>query len=64
MRETLVYHGGYYGMEKDEAEERADQMIDVFDLRAKRDVRAPKLSGGHAPPPAARPRAAARARGW
>src|SRR5262249_48362798 len=25
---------------------RADRMIDVFDLRAKRDTRAPKLSGG------------------
>ena len=46
VRETLVYHGGYYGMEKQAAEERADQMIDVFDLRAKADVRAPKLSGG------------------
>src|SRR5687767_476711 len=46
VRETLVYHGGYYGMERAEAEERAEQMIDVFDLRAKRDVRAPKLSGG------------------
>jgi ABC-2 type transport system ATP-binding protein len=46
VRETLVYHGGYYGMEKEAAEERAEQMIDVFDLRPKRDVRAPKLSGG------------------
>jgi ABC-2 type transport system ATP-binding protein len=46
VHETLVYHGGYFGMGKDEAEERADQMIDAFDLRAKRDVRAPKLSGG------------------
>ena len=44
--ETLVYHGGYYGMDKAAAEERAEQMIDVFDLRAKRDTRAPKLSGG------------------
>ena len=44
--ETLLYHGGYFGMERREAEERAEQMIDVFDLRAKRDVRAPKLSGG------------------
>ena len=33
-------------MDRAEAEERADQMIDVFDLRAKRDMRAPKLSGG------------------
>jgi ABC-2 type transport system ATP-binding protein len=46
VRETLVYHGGYYGLDKRSAEERADAMIDVFDLRAKRDTRAPKLSGG------------------
>ncbi|MBM3667219.1 MAG: ABC transporter ATP-binding protein [Actinobacteria bacterium] len=46
VRETLVYHGGYYGMERRAAEERAEQMMEVFDLRAKRDVRAPKLSGG------------------
>ena len=44
--ETLLYHGGYYGMDKDAASERAEQMIDAFDLRAKRDVEAPKLSGG------------------
>jgi ABC-2 type transport system ATP-binding protein len=44
--ETLVYHGGYFGMGKAEVEERADEMIDTFDLRAKRDVRTPKLSGG------------------
>ena len=41
-----MYHGGYFGMPRDEAEERAEEMIDVFDLRAKRDVRAPRLSGG------------------
>jgi ABC-2 type transport system ATP-binding protein len=46
VRETLVYHGGYFGMGKDEAEERAEEMIDIFGLRPKRDVRAPKLSGG------------------
>ena len=46
VRETLVYHGGYFGMSKPEAHDRADEMIDVFDLGAKRDVRAPKLSGG------------------
>lgn len=44
--ETLLYHGGYYGMGGREAAERAEQMIDAFDLRAKRDVEAPKLSGG------------------
>jgi ABC-2 type transport system ATP-binding protein len=46
VHETLVYHGGYFGMDKADAEARADEMIDVFDLGAKRDVRAPKLSGG------------------
>jgi ABC-2 type transport system ATP-binding protein len=44
--ETLVYHGGYFGMGKGEAEERANEMIDTFDLQGKRDVRTPKLSGG------------------
>ncbi len=46
VRETLTYHGGYFGMKRDEAQERAAEMIDVFDLRAKENVRAPKLSGG------------------
>jgi ABC-2 type transport system ATP-binding protein len=46
VRETLTYHGGYYGMGREEAEERAEEMIDAFGLRTKRDVRAPKLSGG------------------
>src|SRR5918999_4574654 len=46
VRETLLYHGGYYGLSREAAAARAEQMIDVFDLRPKRDVRAPKLSGG------------------
>jgi ABC-2 type transport system ATP-binding protein len=46
VEETLIYHGGYFGMEKQDALERAREMIDVFDLRAKTDVRTPKLSGG------------------
>src|SRR5213083_2117766 len=33
-------------MDRDDAEERAWEMIDAFDLRAKADVRAPMLSGG------------------
>jgi ABC-2 type transport system ATP-binding protein len=44
--ESLLYHGGYYGMPRREAARRAEEMIDVFDLRAKSDVRTPKLSGG------------------
>jgi ABC-2 type transport system ATP-binding protein len=46
VRESLVYHGGYFGMSNDDADRRADEMIDVFDLRAKADVRTSKLSGG------------------
>ncbi|MDQ3933915.1 MAG: ABC transporter ATP-binding protein [Actinomycetota bacterium] len=46
VEETLVYHGGYFGMSKDDACARAHEMIDVFDLRSKIDVRTPKLSGG------------------
>src|SRR3954452_21269052 len=33
-------------MEKQDAKQRAREMIDIFDLRSKRDVRTPKLSGG------------------
>jgi ABC-2 type transport system ATP-binding protein len=46
VRETLTYHGGYFGMAQEEAEERASEMIDAFDLHAKEHVRAPRLSGG------------------
>ena len=46
VEETLVYHGGYFGMSRTQAEERATEMIDAFDLRAKTNVRTPKLSGG------------------
>jgi ABC-2 type transport system ATP-binding protein len=46
VREALLYHGGYYGLTRRRAAQRAEEMIDVFDLRAKADVRAPKLSGG------------------
>ncbi|HEX2415866.1 MAG TPA: ABC transporter ATP-binding protein [Thermoleophilaceae bacterium] len=46
VRETLTYHGGYFGMPKHEARERAEEMISVFGLEAKSEVRAPKLSGG------------------
>jgi ABC-2 type transport system ATP-binding protein len=46
VRETLIYHGGYFGMDGRAAAERADQMIEVFDLTDKRDTKAPRLSGG------------------
>jgi ABC-2 type transport system ATP-binding protein len=46
VEETLLYHGGYFGMQRDDAHQRAWEMIDAFDLRAKAAVRAPMLSGG------------------
>jgi ABC-2 type transport system ATP-binding protein len=46
VRETLVYHGGYFGMRREEAERRAEEMIEAFGLQGKRDTRAPRLSGG------------------
>jgi ABC-2 type transport system ATP-binding protein len=46
VEETLVYHGGYYGMSRAEARRRAREMMDVFDLHGKASTRAPKLSGG------------------
>ena len=46
VEETLLYHGGYYGMDRAHARRRAGEMMDVFDLRAKAGVRAPHLSGG------------------
>lgn len=46
VRESLVYHGGYFGLTKRRAAQRADEMIEIFDLGAKAHTRAPKLSGG------------------
>jgi ABC-2 type transport system ATP-binding protein len=46
VEETLLYHGGYYGMSRRDARRRAGEMMDVFDLRAKASTRAPQLSGG------------------
>ena len=46
VEETLLYHGGYYGMTRTHARARAEEMMDVFDLFSKAKVRAPKLSGG------------------
>src|ERR1700759_589284 len=35
VEETLLYHGGYYGMARADARRRAGGMMDVFDLGAK-----------------------------
>jgi ABC-2 type transport system ATP-binding protein len=46
VEETLLYHGGYFGMDREDAEQRAWEMIEAFDLRDKAGTRAPMLSGG------------------
>ncbi len=46
VEETLLYHGGYYGMARGQARRRAREMMEIFDLSGKAGVRAPKLSGG------------------
>jgi ABC-2 type transport system ATP-binding protein len=46
VEETLVYHGGYYGMRRSQAIRRAREMIEIFELSGKAHVRAPALSGG------------------
>jgi ABC-2 type transport system ATP-binding protein len=46
VEETLLYHGGYFGMRRDEARRRAAEMIETFDPGQKARVRTPKLSGG------------------
>ncbi len=46
VEEVLRYHGGYWGMSRAQARRRAAEMMDIFDLTAKAQVRPPKLSGG------------------
>jgi ABC-2 type transport system ATP-binding protein len=45
-RETLTYHGRYFGMERGDAEARAGELLDTFDLAAKSRARPTQLSGG------------------
>ena len=44
--ESLLYHGGYYGLSRAASARLSEEMIDVFDLRDKRDTRTVRLSGG------------------
>lgn len=45
-REVLVYHGRYFGLPRREAETRADELLDVFDLARKTATKPNRLSGG------------------
>src|SRR5919202_1069355 len=44
--ERLSYHGRYFGLPKLEAEQRADELLEIFDLAAKANTRPNRLSGG------------------
>ena len=46
VEETLLYHAGYYGVERRKAEERASEMLERFELTGRREQRVNTLSGG------------------
>jgi ABC-2 type transport system ATP-binding protein len=46
VEETLLYHAGYYGVEKVKARERAAELLERFALTGKRKERVSTLSGG------------------
>ncbi|MDX1623686.1 MAG: ABC transporter ATP-binding protein [Gemmatimonadota bacterium] len=46
IRQILVLHAGYYGVPREEAERRADELLDRFGLAEKAEQKIHKLSGG------------------
>ena len=46
VEETLVFHAGYYGVPKEKARERAEELLERFELKGKRKERTNRLSGG------------------
>ena len=46
VRDILVYHGRYFGIDRLQAGERADELLEVFDLAAKAHSKPNRLSGG------------------
>ena len=46
VEEVLLYHAGYYGVEKKKAKERAEELLELFGLVGKRKERVNTLSGG------------------
>jgi ABC-2 type transport system ATP-binding protein len=46
VRQLLIYHAGYHGIGRKTAKRRADELLAVFALDHKADVRAYELSGG------------------
>ncbi|MBN8870357.1 MAG: ABC transporter ATP-binding protein [Solirubrobacterales bacterium] len=46
VEETLDFHGGYFGMTKQDRKERVDELLESFSLTEKRNDRTRELSGG------------------
>jgi ABC-2 type transport system ATP-binding protein len=46
VEETMLFHAGYYGVEKRKARERSDELLERFALTEKRKQRVNTLSGG------------------
>lgn len=46
VEDTLDYHGGYFGMKKDERRQRIDELLKDFSLTDKRKTNSRFLSGG------------------
>ena len=46
VEEVLLYHAGYYGVEKGKARERSEELLERFGLVGKRKDRVNTLSGG------------------
>jgi len=46
VEETLMFHAGYYGVPKEKARERAEELLERFELTGKRTQRTNTLSGG------------------
>jgi ABC-2 type transport system ATP-binding protein len=46
VEETLTFHAGYYGVPKEKARERAEELLERFELTGKRTQRTNTLSGG------------------
>jgi ABC-2 type transport system ATP-binding protein len=46
VEETMLFHAGYYGVPKEKARERTEELLDRFALTEKRKQRVNTLSGG------------------
>jgi ABC-2 type transport system ATP-binding protein len=46
VEETMLFHAGYYGVPKDKAKERTEELLERFALKDKRKQRVNTLSGG------------------